>query len=53
MLQLQVESEVRGGREASGPRIGKPGHVFRRHGSGSRGFSLEHLVLWEKLELSW
>lgn len=50
-LQPQVDPEVKGGREASGPRTGKPGRaaLFRRHGSGLSGFSVGHLVLWETL----
>lgn len=53
--QPRVDSEVQGGREALGPRTGKPGRValFRCHGSGSSGFSMGHLVLWEKLWVPW
>ena len=51
VCMLQVESEVTGVWEASGPRTGKPGRValFRGHGSGSSGFALGHLVLWKML----
>lgn len=51
MVMPQVESEVKGGWEAWGPRMGKPDCVasFRGHRSGPSGFALGCLVLWKML----
>lgn len=43
-----VDSEVKGVRKLRDPELGLVA-LFRRHGSGSSGFSMGHLVLCEKL----